>query len=105
MSVFGSEVPLFKMLLSLNNPFFFKGTAGEGTGGPHAGLDMIWPLSIIMRGLTSNDSNEVKKCLQVLHDKATSNQNLMPAVIDAVKNYCTLGEIADELRMVFGEHK
>ena len=55
-----------KFVLSSNNPFFFKGTAGEGTGGPHAGLDMIWPLSIIMRGLTSNDSNEVKKCLQML---------------------------------------
>ena len=55
-----------KFVLSSNNPFFFKGTAGEGTGGPHAGLDMIWPLSIIMRGLTSNDLNEVKKCLQML---------------------------------------
>ena len=55
-----------KYVLSADNPFFFKGTAGEGIGGPHAGMDMIWPLSIIMRGLTSNDSNEVKKCLQML---------------------------------------
>ncbi len=29
----------------------------------------------------------------------------MPAVIEAVENDCTLGEIADELRKVFGEHK
>ena len=29
----------------------------------------------------------------------------MPAVIDAVENFCTLGEIADELRNVFGEYK
>ena len=55
-----------KFVLSENNPFFFKGTAGEGVGGPHAGLDMIWPLSIIMRGLTSNNSNEIKHCLQML---------------------------------------
>lgn len=55
-----------KFVLSKNNPFFFKGTAGEGIGGPHAGLDMIWPLSIIMRGLTSSDSNEIKYCLQML---------------------------------------
>ncbi len=55
-----------KFVLSENNPFFFKGIAGEGIGGPHAGLDMIWPLSIIMRGLTSNNSGEVKKCLQML---------------------------------------
>ncbi len=55
-----------KFVLSPNNPFFFKGTAGEGIGGPHAGMDMIWPLSIIMRGLTSNDQAEVKKCLHML---------------------------------------
>jgi methylmalonyl-CoA mutase N-terminal domain/subunit len=29
----------------------------------------------------------------------------MPAVIDAVEHKVTLGEIADELRGVFGEHK
>jgi len=56
-----------KFVLSANNPFFFKGTVGEGIGGPHAGMDMIWPLSIIIRGLTSMDANEVKKCLQMLH--------------------------------------
>ncbi len=31
--------------------------------------------------------------------------NLMPVVIKAVENYCTLGEIADELRAVYGEYK
>jgi methylmalonyl-CoA mutase N-terminal domain/subunit len=29
----------------------------------------------------------------------------MPAVVEAVEYYCTLGEIADELRKVFGEYK
>ena len=55
-----------KMLLSLNNPFFFKGAAAEGIGGPHAGKDMIWPLGIIMRGLTSKDNQEIKYCLDML---------------------------------------
>ena len=55
-----------KFVLSENNPFFFKGSAGEGVGGPHAGMDMIWPLSIIMRGLTSDSAAEVKQCLQTL---------------------------------------
>ena len=55
-----------KMLLSTNNPFFFKGKAAEGIGGPHAGTDMIWPLSIIMRGLTSKDDNEIKLCIEML---------------------------------------
>jgi meiotically up-regulated gene 157 (Mug157) protein len=55
-----------KMLLSLNNPFFFKGKAGEGVGGPHAGKDMIWPLGIIMRGLTSSSDTEIKHCIAML---------------------------------------
>lgn len=55
-----------KMLLSANNPFFFKGKAAEGIGGPHAGMDMIWPLSIVMRGLTSKDDMEIKACIEML---------------------------------------
>lgn len=55
-----------KLLLSPYNPFFFKGKAAEGIGGPHAGMFMIWPLSITMRALTSNNSVEIKQCLQWL---------------------------------------
>ena len=54
------------MLLSLNNPFFFKGKAGEGIGGPHAGIDMIWPLGITIRGLTSTSDKEIKQCIDLL---------------------------------------
>jgi uncharacterized protein len=54
------------LLLSENNPFFFKGIAGEGIGGPHVGMDYIWPMSIIMRGLTSTDDKEIKMCLDML---------------------------------------
>ncbi len=53
-------------VLSESNPFFFKGKAAEGIGGPHVGMDYIWPLSIIMRGLTSTDDKEIKKCLDML---------------------------------------
>ncbi len=55
-----------RMILSENNPFFFKGKAAEGIGGPHVGMDYIWPMSIIMRGLTSNDDKEIKSCLDML---------------------------------------
>ena len=55
-----------KMLLSQNNPFFFEGKAGEGIGGPHAGIDMIWPLSVIIRALTSDNQNEIKYCVEML---------------------------------------
>jgi meiotically up-regulated gene 157 (Mug157) protein len=58
-----------KFLLSEANPFFFKGTAAEGIGGPHVGQDMIWPIAITTRGLTSQDDAEIRACVQSL--KAT----------------------------------
>lgn len=54
---------------------------------------------------SKRDNKKVEECLRALHEKAVSNENLMPAVVEAVENYCTLGEIADELRKVFGEYK
>ena len=53
----------------------------------------------------NRDVSKVDQCLQNLNDKASGDENLMPAVIGAVENKCTLGEIADELRGVFGEHR
>jgi meiotically up-regulated gene 157 (Mug157) protein len=51
---------------SENNPYFFKGTAGEGIGGPHIGYDMIWPMSIMMKAFTSQDDAEIKWCIETL---------------------------------------
>lgn len=53
----------------------------------------------------SRNKEQVVKCLEAVRQKASGGENLMPAVIDAVENYCTLGEIADELRKLFGEYK
>lgn len=55
-----------KFILSENNPFFFKGTAAEGVGGPHVGQDMIWPMAITIQGLTSVSDAEIKKCITML---------------------------------------
>lgn len=55
-----------RYVLSESNPFYFSGAAGAGVGSPHTGLDMIWPISIAVQGLTSVDENEMKKCLQTL---------------------------------------
>lgn len=55
-----------KFVLSDNNPYFFKGPAGEGIGGPHIGLDYIWPMSIMMRAFTSQDDGEIEKCVRML---------------------------------------
>ena len=55
-------------VLSEDNPYFFKGSAGEGIGGPHVGYDMIWPMSIIMRAMTSSDDKEIKHCISMLRN-------------------------------------
>jgi methylmalonyl-CoA mutase N-terminal domain/subunit len=47
----------------------------------------------------------VANALSEIRRRAVANENLMPAVIEAVEQYCTLGEIAGELRQVFGEYK
>ncbi|HEX3745360.1 MAG TPA: glycoside hydrolase family 125 protein [Bryobacteraceae bacterium] len=67
------EDPLYQrtraFVLSDDNPYFYRGPAGEGLGGPHSGLGMIWPLGIITRALTSRDGKEIAACLAEL--KAT----------------------------------
>lgn len=55
-----------KFLFSKNNPYYFEGKAGNGIGGPHAGLGKIWHLSVIMRGLTSPHENEIVDCIKLL---------------------------------------
>jgi meiotically up-regulated gene 157 (Mug157) protein len=57
-----------EFVLSRDNPYFFRGKAAEGIGGPHIGLRKIWPLSITMRALTSRDDDEIATCLKWLRD-------------------------------------
>lgn len=48
------------------NPYFFSGTAAQGIGGPHEGLRMVWPMSIMVRALTSDNVSEIRQCLHWL---------------------------------------
>ena len=57
-----------KFVWSADNPYFFKGKAAEGIGGPHIGYDMVWPMSLIMRAMTSNSDAEIKQCVRTLRD-------------------------------------
>ena len=43
--------------------------------------------------------------LNMLKKTAASNENIMPAILECVRNQCTLGEISDTLREVFGNHE
>jgi uncharacterized protein len=55
-----------RLLLSTENPFFFKGKAAEGIGSPHSLLDMIWPISLVIQAQTSSSDVEIRKCINTL---------------------------------------
>jgi meiotically up-regulated gene 157 (Mug157) protein len=55
-----------RLVLSEANPYYCKGKAAEGPGGPHVGMDMIWPLGLVVQGLTTSDENELRHCLATL---------------------------------------
>ncbi|MGC1549292.1 MAG: glycoside hydrolase family 125 protein, partial [Rhodanobacter sp.] len=66
------EDPIYRhtrdLVWSERNPYFFKGSAAEGIGGPHEGLRMIWPMSIMMYAQTSNDPAQIRQCLTWLRN-------------------------------------
>jgi methylmalonyl-CoA mutase N-terminal domain/subunit len=53
----------------------------------------------------ARDNARVSKTLATLKKTAAGTDNLFPPVVDAVRAYATLGEIADALRDVFGEYR
>ena len=55
-----------RFVWSTENPYFWRGAAGEGIGGPHIGVEMIWPMSIMMRAFTATDDNEIRDCIAQL---------------------------------------
>ena len=57
-----------RFVWSKANPYFFKGSAGEGIGGPHIGIDYIWPMSLVMLAHTSTDEKEIRYCIETIRD-------------------------------------
>jgi methylmalonyl-CoA mutase N-terminal domain/subunit len=51
------------------------------------------------------NNERVRGALEVLKEKAMGEENLVPFILYAVKEYATVGEICDTLREVFGEHQ
>jgi methylmalonyl-CoA mutase N-terminal domain/subunit len=54
---------------------------------------------------TRRDTIKVTACLAAVKAAASGTENIMPSVIEAIENYCTLGEIADVLRGIYGEYQ
>jgi len=54
---------------------------------------------------SNRDQQRVTECLMAIKEAAKNGTNLMPPVIEAVEAFCTLGEISDALRSIFGEYQ
>jgi methylmalonyl-CoA mutase N-terminal domain/subunit len=55
---------------------------------------------------SSRNQAKAKEAIDRLHDAAAKeNESLMPFILQAVREYVTLGEVCDTLRTVFGEYK
>ena len=52
----------------------------------------------------NRDHKKVSHTLLILEEKAKLNENLIPYIIECAKSRCTLGEISDSLRKIFGEY-
>ncbi len=55
-----------KMLLSPDNPYYFEGTAARGIGSPHTPPRYVWPISLCIQGLTSQDPQEIRALIHTL---------------------------------------
>jgi methylmalonyl-CoA mutase N-terminal domain/subunit len=51
------------------------------------------------------DSDAARRAVDVVREKAKTQENLLPSIVAAVHANATLGEIADSLRDVFGEYR
>jgi methylmalonyl-CoA mutase, N-terminal domain len=51
------------------------------------------------------DASKAAQALKQVETAARDGSNVMPTIVDAVRSWCTLGEIADAMRQVFGEYQ
>ena len=53
-------------MLSKANPYYFEGKTLKGIGSPHTPKNRVWPLSLIIQALTSDDEAEIRDCVRML---------------------------------------
>ncbi|MGZ6344033.1 MAG: acyl-CoA mutase large subunit family protein [Candidatus Limnocylindrales bacterium] len=80
-------------------------------GAPHPPLQRIDPraerdqIAGVARVRAGRDATACEQALVRLAEEARGAENLLPAIIEAVGAYATLGEISDRLRVAWGEHR
>lgn len=55
-----------RFILSKANPWYYSGTAGRGVGSPHTPENYIWPIGLIIQGMTTTDADERFSLLKTL---------------------------------------
>ncbi|KAL0073688.1 glycoside hydrolase family 125 protein [Phycomyces blakesleeanus] len=55
-----------RLVLSDSNPYYFSGPRGSGIGGPHVDLNYAWPMSQIVRILSSSNDTEISEALSII---------------------------------------
>ncbi len=70
-----------KMILEKNgNPYYLTGNEFNGIGGPHVGLKSAWPMSVLVQAMTSDNDDEITKCLEAV--KKVSKNGLIHESVD-----------------------
>jgi len=68
----GADDPLWRRTAaaawSERNPWFARGRAGEGIGGPHVGARQPWPMSMIVRAMSADDPAVIRTMLRQIRD-------------------------------------
>lgn len=68
----GQDDPVYrntrKFIFSEEHCWYYKGKALSGIGSPHTLTDMVWPMSIIMKAMTSRDAEEILECLVMIRN-------------------------------------
>ncbi|HET8784984.1 MAG TPA: methylmalonyl-CoA mutase family protein, partial [Candidatus Limnocylindrales bacterium] len=59
----------------------------------------------VRRVRAERSADDWTSAMDRLEDVARGDGNLMPAILDAVRAYATVGEISDRLRVAWGEHR
>ncbi|KAF9892454.1 hypothetical protein FE257_001563 [Aspergillus nanangensis] len=60
-----------KMILDkAGNPYYLTGSAFHGIGGPHAGLENAWPMSVLVQAMTSDSDAEITECINQVRNSS-----------------------------------
>ncbi|KAF1937706.1 hypothetical protein EJ02DRAFT_385138 [Clathrospora elynae] len=77
-----------KMILEKNgNPYYLTGKEFSGIGGPHVGLQNAWPMSVLVQAMTSDDDDEIMKCLSAVKNVSRNGLIHESVLVDLATGY------------------